>query len=69
MDGEDSPGVAGGAGTSRLALLPEEHRLALRMRVVEERGYDELAQELGVSQDVVRARVSRGLRTLAVAVG
>jgi RNA polymerase sigma-70 factor (ECF subfamily) len=41
---------------------------AVLQRVVAERGYDELAAELGVSQDVVRARVSRGLRALAATV-
>jgi RNA polymerase sigma factor (sigma-70 family) len=48
-----------------LAALPEEHRLALRMRVVEERGYDELAAALGVDEQAARARVSRALRGLA----
>src|SRR5689334_5016691 len=31
-----------------LTALPGEHRLALQMRVVEERGYDEVAAALGV---------------------
>lgn len=52
-----------------IAELNALQAYAVTQRIVEERGYDELAQELGVSQDVVRARVSRGLRTLAVAVG
>jgi RNA polymerase sigma-70 factor (ECF subfamily) len=41
---------------------------AVVQRVVEEREYDDLAAELGVSQDVVRSRVSRGLRALAATV-
>jgi DNA-directed RNA polymerase specialized sigma24 family protein len=38
-------------------------------RIVAERDYADLALELGVSQDVVRARVSRGLRALAATSG
>jgi len=37
----------------------------LRAHVVEERSYAELAEEWGVSEQAVRARVSRGLRSLA----
>jgi RNA polymerase sigma-70 factor (ECF subfamily) len=48
-----------------LAALPEEHQLALRLRVVEERGYDEVAAALGVDEQAARARVSRALRGLA----
>lgn len=54
----------------RAALVPELARLsadqreALRLRVVEERPYEEIADRLGVSEQTVRARVSRGLRTL-----
>ena len=51
-----------------IAGIHPQQAYAVVQRVVEERGYDELADELGVSQDVVRARVSRGLRALAVAV-
>lgn len=45
--------------------LKPDQAYAVQQRVVCERGYEELAAELGVSQDVVRARVSRGLRALA----
>ncbi len=38
---------------------------ALRLRVVEERPYREVAEALGVSEQTARARVSRGLRVLA----
>lgn len=58
------------------ARLPEIHaalehlgydqREAITLRIVEERPYTEIARELGVSEPVVRARVSRGLRELAV---
>jgi RNA polymerase sigma factor (sigma-70 family) len=47
-----------------LGLSPQT-AYAVTQRIVEEREYDDLAAELGVSQDVVRARVSRGLRALA----
>jgi RNA polymerase sigma-70 factor (ECF subfamily) len=49
-----------------LEELSPDHREAVRQRVVEERGYPEIAEGLGVSETVVRARVSRGLRRLAV---
>jgi RNA polymerase sigma factor (sigma-70 family) len=52
-----------------IAGLQPQQAYAVTQRVVAEREYDDLARELGVSQDVVRARVSRGLRALAVAVG
>jgi RNA polymerase sigma-70 factor (ECF subfamily) len=45
--------------------LGAEQRQALTLRIIEHRGYDEIAQECGASEDVVRARVSRGLRQLA----
>jgi RNA polymerase sigma factor (sigma-70 family) len=48
-----------------LARLSLEQREALRLRVVEERSYEEVALVLGVSEQAVRARVSRGLRALA----
>jgi RNA polymerase sigma-70 factor (ECF subfamily) len=45
--------------------LGAEQRQALTLRIIEHRSYDEIAQECGASEDVVRARVSRGLRQLA----
>jgi len=47
-----------------LADLPEDQRLAVQGRVVEEREYRELARSLRCSESVVRQRVSRGLRAL-----
>jgi RNA polymerase sigma factor (sigma-70 family) len=52
---------------ARLAELPDEHREALRLRVVEERGYQEVAAALGIAEPAARARVSRALRGLAIA--
>lgn len=47
-----------------LEQLPAEQRLAVRARVIEERGYEEIAQETGASQAAVRQRVSRALSWL-----
>jgi DNA-directed RNA polymerase specialized sigma24 family protein len=49
----------------RLARLSPEQRNALRMRVVEELEYPEVARRLQASEEAARARVSRGLRQLA----
>jgi RNA polymerase sigma factor (sigma-70 family) len=51
-----------------IAGLSPQQAYAVTQRIVCEREYDDLAAELGVSQDVVRARVSRGLRALAATV-
>jgi RNA polymerase sigma-70 factor (ECF subfamily) len=50
-----------------LARLSDGQQKALRLRVLEERPYAEVAERLGVSEQVARARVSRGLRALMVA--
>jgi RNA polymerase sigma-70 factor, ECF subfamily len=47
-----------------LDALPVDQRAAVVGRVVDERGYAELARRLQCSESVVRQRVSRGLRTL-----
>jgi RNA polymerase sigma factor (sigma-70 family) len=47
-----------------LAVLPLDQREVIRLRFVDELSYIEIAQALGVSYDVVRARSSRALRTL-----
>ena len=47
-----------------LERLPDDQARAVRGRVIEEVGYDELARRLECSESVVRQRVSRGLRTL-----
>jgi DNA-directed RNA polymerase specialized sigma24 family protein len=46
------------------ADLPAAMRQALLARVVEERDYPDIADELGCSEHVVRQRVSRGLARL-----
>lgn len=45
--------------------LTEGQREAVRLRVVSELSYPEVAVRLGISEPNARARVSRGLRTLA----
>lgn len=52
---------------AELAKLRASQQEALRLRIVEEVPYPEIARRLGVSEATVRQRVSRGLRTLAVA--
>jgi RNA polymerase sigma factor (sigma-70 family) len=53
------------AGSERLmallAGLPEDQRIAVERRVLEERPYPEIAGELRCSEAVVRQRVHRGL--------
>lgn len=44
--------------------LPADQLYALSAHLLEDRGYPEIARELGCSQSVVRKRVSRGLMTL-----
>lgn len=64
---------AAGLATLRSALESELRNLsvgqreALQLRVVEELPYVEVARRLGISEPTARARVSRGLRALAVA--
>ena len=52
-----------------VAELPAEQRAAIAARVVDERAYGEIAQELRLSEQVVRKRVSRGLARLRAAMG
>lgn len=47
-----------------LSRLPDDQRDAVRARVLDERSYDDLAAELGVSTATVRQRVSRGVDRL-----
>jgi RNA polymerase sigma factor (sigma-70 family) len=49
--------------------LPSPQRRALELRVVQQLSYDEVAGELGCSQNAARLRVSRALRTLTTALG
>jgi RNA polymerase sigma-70 factor (ECF subfamily) len=49
--------------------LPERQRRAVRLHVLEERSYPEIAAELRCSELVVRQQVSRGLRRLRSEIG
>jgi RNA polymerase sigma factor (sigma-70 family) len=53
-----------GWATRLLDSLPAEQRDAVRARIIDERSYAEIAEELETSELVVRKRVSRGLSTL-----
>lgn len=55
--------AANGSGrlASLVARLPADERFAVNARVVQERSYREIAEELRCSEMVVRKRVSRGL--------
>lgn len=44
--------------------LPADQRDAVRKRVVEERAYSEIAADVGLSEHVIRKRVSRGLQAM-----
>jgi RNA polymerase sigma-70 factor (ECF subfamily) len=50
---------------SHLNDLSHEQQEALRLRVLEEQSYEQMAEHLGINEQAVRARVSRGMRTLA----
>lgn len=52
----------------QLERLPAEQHDAVRLRLVGELSYEEVAEELGITEQAARARVSRGLRTLRAAV-
>lgn len=54
--------------SEELEALPVDQREAVRLRVVEEQGYQTLARTLDISQDTARARVSRGLQALRAAI-
>jgi RNA polymerase sigma-70 factor, ECF subfamily len=51
----------------RLAELPDEQREAVRLRVLEDVPYQEIARRMKITAQVARARVSRGLRALNLA--
>jgi RNA polymerase sigma-70 factor (ECF subfamily) len=55
----EAAGVSGA-----LEALPAEQGSAIRMRVIEERDYPEIARELAISEQTARKRVSAGLQRL-----
>jgi len=48
-----------------MAALTPNTRDAVRLRVVDELSYTDLADRLGISEGAARVRVSRGLAALA----
>jgi RNA polymerase sigma factor (sigma-70 family) len=61
----DELACAGGGGALGLVdQLPERQRRAIRARVMEGRGYADIARELECSELVVRQQVSRALKRL-----
>jgi RNA polymerase sigma-70 factor, ECF subfamily len=53
--------LGAGAALAAVEQLPADQRAAVRARIIEERGYAEIAAGLRCSESVVRQRVSRGL--------
>ncbi len=49
----------------QLSALPSSQREAIKLRVVEELPYEQVAENLGISEQSARKRVSRGLAGLA----
>jgi RNA polymerase sigma factor (sigma-70 family) len=65
----DELAAADGAALALLGELPEAERTAVQARVIEEREYAEIAEQLQTSKLVVRQRVSRGLTRLRHQIG
>jgi RNA polymerase sigma-70 factor (ECF subfamily) len=51
-----------------VAMLSDDAREAIMLRVVEELPYSDLASRLAISEQAARLRVSRGMKILARAV-
>jgi len=47
-----------------LEVLPDDQQEVVRLRFIDDLSYEEIAQKLGVSNDVVRTSTSRALRAL-----
>jgi RNA polymerase sigma-70 factor (ECF subfamily) len=52
---------------SELRRLSNEQQEAIKLRVIDELAYSEVARALNISEQAARLRVSRGLRSLATA--
>jgi RNA polymerase sigma-70 factor (ECF subfamily) len=57
--------AASGKISEAFAALSHDQQQAIRMHVIDELEYEEIADRLALSNAVVRSRVSRGLRQLA----
>jgi RNA polymerase sigma-70 factor (ECF subfamily) len=67
-DPEERHGETGEIVIRQLDRLPSHQRDAVRLRVIEELPYEDVARRLGVTSQTARARVSRGLRRLSTRV-
>lgn len=56
-----------GAVSEQFEQLSADQRDAMRLRLIDELPYPDVARTLSISEDTARARVSRGLRRLAAA--
>jgi RNA polymerase sigma-70 factor (ECF subfamily) len=65
---EELAGIAGlrESVARRLSELPEDQAQAVRLRVLDDLDYEEIAASMSTTVENTRARVSRGLRTLNV---
>ena len=63
-DGRRAPRPRRPRALKHLEGLPEDQREAVRLRVLEELDYDEIAERTGSTEPAVRQRVSRGLKWL-----
>lgn len=61
---ELSPDEASALVEESLAKLKPEYREAIELRYLANREYSSVAEELGISEDVARARVGRGIKRL-----
>ena len=61
--------LADDVAVSLLTELPAEQEVAVRARVIDGDGYDEIAERAHVGEAAVRQRVSRGLSTLRSRIG
>ena len=52
-----------------LAELPVDQREAVTLRTINELGYRQVAEKIGITEQTARARVSRGLRQVAKRLG
>ena len=64
VDERDEAAQLSGRVQAGLAELPEAQQEAVRLRVIEDLPYDEIAHRVGCAPELARARVSRGLRAL-----
>jgi RNA polymerase sigma-70 factor (ECF subfamily) len=64
MQEDELPSLDDPVALGHLEGLPDDQREAVRLRVLEELDYDEIAERTGSSEPAVRQRVSRGLKWL-----